>query len=294
MIITIHDSNETTVSIDTMGAQLISMKDASGKEYIWQRDPGIWSNSSPLLFPVVGNCRGGKTMIDGAWYKLEKHGFCKALEFEVAAQSRSHAVFRLNASEETRRFYPYDFSLTLIYRLTDGILSIDYEVENRQDSRICYCIGAHPGFICPLEDGERFEDYHLEFDQEEHTFSMLYDAQAMQYIAHSRGIALNGTRILPLNYEMFRDHAVYFDQIRSRRVSLLNPKTGKGIAVAYPGFESIAFWTPPGKSAPLLCIEPWNGSAIRSDEDDELCHRHHIQMLEGGETKNYRLEIEVL
>ena len=34
MIITICDS-KTTASIDTLGAQLISMKDASGKEYIW-------------------------------------------------------------------------------------------------------------------------------------------------------------------------------------------------------------------------------------------------------------------
>ena len=40
MIITIHDS-KTTASIDTLGAQLISMKDAGGKEHIWQRDPAL-------------------------------------------------------------------------------------------------------------------------------------------------------------------------------------------------------------------------------------------------------------
>ena len=55
MIITICDS-KTTASIDTLGAQLISMKDASGKEYIWQRDPAVWARCSPLLFPSVGNC----------------------------------------------------------------------------------------------------------------------------------------------------------------------------------------------------------------------------------------------
>ncbi len=293
MIITIHDSR-TTASIDTMGAQLISMKDASGKEYIWQRDPDVWPRCSPLLFPVVGNCRGGKTLIDGAWYEIEKHGFCKTSEFEVAAQSDSHAVFRLTANDDTRRSYPYDFSLTLTYHLTDGVLSMDYAVENRQDSEICYCIGAHPGFICPLADGERFEDYRLEFEQEEDTVSMVYDARANQFDAGSRGVVLDHTRVLPLDYELFCNDAVYFDQIRSRRVSLVNPQTGKGVAVAHPGFESVAFWTPYGKSAPFLCIEPWNGSAVRSDEDDELRHRHHIQVLGGGETKTYRLEIEIL
>ena len=30
-----------------------------------------------------------------------------------------------------------------------------------------YCLGAHPGFLCPLNPGERFEDYRLEFEYEE-------------------------------------------------------------------------------------------------------------------------------
>ena len=75
MIITICDS-KTTASIDALGAQLISMKDASGKEYIWQRDPAVWARCSPLLFPSVGNCRNGKTLFDGVWYEMPKHGFC--------------------------------------------------------------------------------------------------------------------------------------------------------------------------------------------------------------------------
>ena len=42
-----------TAGIDTMGAQLISLKDSSGTEYIWQRDPAVWKNCSPILFPIV-------------------------------------------------------------------------------------------------------------------------------------------------------------------------------------------------------------------------------------------------
>ena len=42
MIITIHDpETNTTASIDSFGAQLISLKDPSHKEYIWQRDPDV-------------------------------------------------------------------------------------------------------------------------------------------------------------------------------------------------------------------------------------------------------------
>ena len=38
MLVTIFDSNGSAV-IDSIGAQLISYKDSTGKEYIWQRDP---------------------------------------------------------------------------------------------------------------------------------------------------------------------------------------------------------------------------------------------------------------
>ena len=49
MLITIKDS-KTTAVVDSTGAQLISLKDASGREYIWQRDPDYWKKCSPLLF----------------------------------------------------------------------------------------------------------------------------------------------------------------------------------------------------------------------------------------------------
>ncbi len=53
MIITISDPKaHVTASIDSVGAQLISLKDKTDKEYIWQRDPDIW----PLLSFAVPGC----------------------------------------------------------------------------------------------------------------------------------------------------------------------------------------------------------------------------------------------
>lgn len=293
MIITIHDS-KTTASIDTLGVQLISMKDAGGKEHIWQRDPAVWSRCSPLLFPAVGNCRNGKTLFDGVWYEMPKHGFCATSEFSVSDQSETHATFQLTANKNTLRFYPYYFILTLSYRLNNGVLSMDYSVKNIGDSRMVYCIGAHPGFVCPLEEGESFEDYRLEFEQTENTASMPYNPERMEFNAESTRFHLENTRFLPLDYELFHNDAVYFDEIRSRKVSVVNPSTGKGIEVDYAGFETVAFWTPYESQAPFVCVEPWNGSAIRSDEDDEFAHRHHVQSLNPQEEKSYHLGIRIL
>lgn len=296
MIITLIDqTTHTMASIDSLGAQLISMKDRSGKEYIWQRDPAFWSGCSPLLFPAVGNCRNGRTVFDGAWYDMTKHGFCREADFDVAEQTDSSAVFRLTASDRTRRFYPYDFVLSLAYRLTGGVLSMDYIVENREAGKtMYYCLGAHPGFNCPMEEGESFEDYMLEFEKEECARSTVYDIENLQFDPSLTGITLDHSRTLPLSPELFRQDAVYFDQIASRKVSLIHQRTRAGVEVSYPGFETVAFWTPYGNNAPFLCIEPWNGSAIWADEDDDFAHKRHVQVLDHGQMRCHHLEIRIL
>lgn len=293
MIITL--THETiSASIDTLGAQLISMKDASGKEYIWQRDPAYWKNCSPLLFPAVGNSRNGKTLLEGMWYEMPKHGFGKEMEFAVKNQTETSACFIITADEHTKTMYPYDFTLSLTYSLTTDGVNVDYQVTNPENRDIHYCLGAHPGFLIPLQDGEQFSDYRLEFEQEEEAFATVYDAKQMQFDVKHQLPLLNRTNILPLSYHLFDNDAVYFDNLKSRSVSILHPGTKKGIKVDFPGFQTVAFWTPDHKQAPFLCVEPWNGSAICSDEDDEFIHKNHIQTLKPQESKNYVMGIHIL
>ena len=46
MIVTLKN-NGFSAKIDSYGAQLISLQDPAGTEYIWQRDPKHWANCSP-------------------------------------------------------------------------------------------------------------------------------------------------------------------------------------------------------------------------------------------------------
>lgn len=293
MIFTLQNAS-MTARIDTIGAQLISLTDAQGQEYIWQRDPQYWSSCSPLLFPSIGNCRDGKTMIGGTWYQLAKHGFCRNAEFTVTSRTPDCATLQLCSSEETLRVYPYAFCLSLSYTLQADGIHMDYCVKNT-DSRIMhYLIGAHPGFNCPLKQGERFEDYVLEFEQEETADSIKYDIPHMQFDMNCRRRALDHTRVLPLNYDLFTDDAIFFESLASRKVAIRHLHTGKGVEVSFPDFETVAFWTAMPARGPFLCVEPWNGSAIRSDEDDHFEHRHHVQSLEAGASRFYHLGIRIL
>ena len=143
MLVTIFDSNGSAV-IDSIGAQLISYKDSTGKEYIWQRDPKFWNRCSPLLFPIVGNCRNNKTIIEGETYHIEKHGFCRDVDFQVTRQSDTMVTFEIHDTEETKAIYPYSFCLSLTYVIENGMLSMEYCVTNTDDKTIWYCLGAHP------------------------------------------------------------------------------------------------------------------------------------------------------
>lgn len=293
MLVTISDSNGTAV-IDSVGAQLISYRDAAGTEWIWQRDPKFWNRCSPLLFPIVGNCRDNRTVIEGNEYHLEKHGFCRDVDFLVTDRTDTGATFSIRDSEETKAVYPYSFCLSLTYSLTDGVLSMEYRVDNRDSRPIWYCLGAHPGFNCPAEEGFSFEDYALEFEEEETASSMVYDLKNLQFDPSRRLALLDGSRELRLTRELFKDDALYFDNLKSRKVSLVNTHTGRGVEVAFPGFETVAFWTPSPANAPFLCIEPWNGSGVYATEDDEFVHKNHVQRLDVGESKQYKMTIRVI
>lgn len=292
MIVTLK-SHTMTALIDSIGAQLISLKSGSGTEYIWQRDPAHWKSCSPLLFPTVGNCRDGKYTLNGKIYTIPKHGFCRNADFAVSVLSEQEASFTLTDSPETRASYPFAFQLKLTYTLSEDGIQIHYTVTNPDTKPMYYQLGAHPGFNCPLQSGERFEDYVLEFEQEETAGYHSYDLNRMEFNMKSCTPILDHAAVIPLTHELFANDAIFFTDLRSKKVALKNPATGYGVEVSYPDFATVAFWTAAATKAPFLCVEPWNGSAIRSDEDDNFLNRHFLQKLEGGESKEYRIWIKI-
>ena len=281
------------VLVNTMGAELKSYQDPSGKEYVWNSDPTFWMRSSPLLFPTIGNLRNGEASMKGEVHQLVKHGFCKDTEFTVTAQTEDSVTFTLIADEETLKSYPYHFELSLSYHLKGKVLSMDYEVVNHDPDVMYYHIGAHPGFMLPVNEGETIADCVLAFEKEESFVSYEYDLENMEFNLDKTVHQAGNGNLLPLSVPMFDQDAVFFEHTNSHRVSFLNRNTRKGVSMYYPDFESIAFWTPAGGQAPFLCLEPWNGSAIFHQDDNVFEHKRGILTLEPGAKKSYHLEIEL-
>jgi len=290
MLITLK-TGSNMAQIESKGAELRSLQDAFGTEYIWQRDPAYWGKSSPVLFPIVGELRQGRATFHGEEYAISKHGFCREAEFKVSYAAEDKAVFTYSYNEETLKHYPYKFSLSLTYELKPDRLDIRYTVVNLDDKPIDYCLGAHPAFNVPVDGVGSFEDYALTFSRPETARCPVFDFENACFNMENRVTYLDNAATLPLKYSYFDNDALFFDAPASDSVRLASVKTGRGVEVRFGDFDFVAFWTPIKKEAPFLCIEPWCGVAVCSDEGDEFEKKRGVKHLEVNEEHHYMLSI---
>lgn len=286
-------NGKTSAKILEKGAELRSLV-LDGKELMWRADPVFWGKSSPILFPMIGNLRGGKTLINGKEYAITKHGFARDNVFASEKLSENSAVFTFRSNEETKKSFPFDFELSLKYTLTDGLLRMEYSVRNTGSEDMPYCIGAHPAFACPNEDGAEFTDYKLVFEKNETVKSPVMNLVTRMWGDNDRAERLNDSREFRLAYPLFDNDCVYFDTISSKSVSLVNSNSGHGVKLSWKGFETLGVWTPDHKNAPFVCIEPWCGCDDYDTDSGVFAEKRGIQTARAGETKEYSISIEKL
>lgn len=106
---------------------------------------------------------GGSYYLDGQLCHMDIHGLAPYLEFSAVEQAPARLVMELASGEETLEKYPRALVFRIVYELRGNTLSVTYEVENRDENRLYFGLGAHPGFRLPLWKGRRFEDYRLRF-----------------------------------------------------------------------------------------------------------------------------------
>ena len=244
-------NEQLAILVAEKGAELQSVKDGDGREYLWQAGPA-WPRHSPILFPIVCSVNDETYLVDGQEYHLPRHGFARDMDFTLISRTQDKVTLALHDSEATLQVYPFRFNLAVTYRLEANKLHVIWHVENTDDREIHFQIGGHPAFNVP---GGKL-DGTIKLDNEDPMDALKSYADGSHDMVEVPLDADSG--ILEINNSLFRNDSVKIHKSQTRRAMLMDTNGEPAVTVDYKT-PVCAFWSPFGKEAPFVCIEPWYG-----------------------------------
>ena len=244
-------NEQLTILVAENGAELQSVKDVDGREYMWQAGPE-WSRHSPILFPIVCSVNNGTYVVEGREYHLPRHGFARDALFTVVSQTTQKVTLALHESEDTLHVYPYCFNLGITYKLEGNKIQVIWHVENTDCREIHFQIGGHPAFNVP---GGKLEG-RIKLDNEAPMTTLKSYPDGSHDMEEVPLEADMG--IMEITSEFFRNDSVQIHKCQTHRAMLVDTDGEPAVTVDYQA-PVCAFWSPYGKEAPFVCIEPWYG-----------------------------------
>ena len=120
-----------SLTVDTHGAEAVSLKNAAGEELLWQADPAVWKRHAPILFPWTGKLKDGSFTHGGKTYKGGQHGFARDVEHTLLKAEGDTIQLELRPDEAMKaEKFPFDFVLTSTFRLDGKTLHHTLTVSN--------------------------------------------------------------------------------------------------------------------------------------------------------------------
>jgi galactose mutarotase-like enzyme len=248
---------------------------------LWRPDPAVWNETAPLLFPVVGWTKEHQVRVGGKIFPLGLHGFARHREFRLIEQTNDHVRLVLASDATTRSLYPFDFNLTVDYRLGEEMTSVALSVENCGTTPMPYACGLHPGFCWPFAGGAP-EDYLVRFAKNEDPLVPVI-APGGLIASRQRRLPLEG-RTLRLAPELFDNDALCFLNAASKAVRFEAPN-GATITVETENFPHFGIWCRPGNG--FLCIEEWTGYSDPEDFTGDLFAKPSMLVLPPGASQRH-------
>lgn len=288
MIYTLKNQN-LTVRISDLGAELQSIKDKSGIEWLWQGDPAYWAERAPNLFPFCGRLWRGLATVNGAPSHLDLHGFFRSRVAEAKQISATEIEFMQTDGEDTRGSYPFAFEVKLRYTLDENRLSVQAEITNKGDREMPYGYGGHPGFSTSFAGGAT-EDYYLEFPTECEAKALNFCPDNCYITGGVHEFSLRDGRCFDLNDDFFATGSAFLCDMPDR-ITLRSRLSERSLTLVYPNFSYLGFWKVPGGA--YICVEPWCSLPATLGENTEFYDKKDLMRVKSGETKTHRYSIEI-
>ena len=210
---------------------------------------------------------------------MNQHGFARDMDFELDHQTADEMWFVLSSNEETLEKYPYAFVLKLGYRISGSSVEIIWQVENPSDEALPFSIGGHPAFNCPIDPVKKQTDYQLHFDVEGPLVSSRLEDGLTGTIKDTYPLQ---DGYLPLTEQLFDNDALIIENQNVKKVEICD-REGKAYLTVSMDAPLFGIWSPTGKQAPFVCIEPWYGRCDSKDFTGDLKERAYGNSIAPGE-----------
>lgn len=283
-------NNFIEIKVNSLGAELSSLKTSVGTELLWQANRDIWPRHAPVLFPIVGRLKNNSFVYRDQNYSLSQHGFARDKEFILIEQSENNLKFELTADESTLEIYPFHFSFIISYTLKDTVLDISYQIFNPDNKELLFSIGAHPGFSTCRESGESLQDYYLEMEG----VSALIAERLQDGLlsGNTYELALN-KGVMPLSVELFVNDALVFKNNQIKSIKLKSKKSKNGVELICKDWPYFGIWTKKGCNQ-FVCLEPWFGITDSINTDSVINSKEGIIQLASLARKTFNYQISLI
>lgn len=284
-----------SIILNEAGAELTSIvKNSDKSQYLWDGNPLYWKRHSPILFPIVGSLKNQNYTHEGKTYSMTQHGFARDMDFIVEDKTDTSILFSLSSTKDTKEVYPFAFKLLIGYKLIDNQVEVSWRVINTDSNTIHFSIGAHPAFYCPLKDTEKQTDYFIAFDTKNPIHYIMINKQglAKKQPVKEQSVLNTTDGLLSISSNLFDQDAFIIENNQCHKISLLDSNQNPYVTVMFDA-PLFGLWSPAGKNAPFICIEPWYGRCDATDFDGTLEDREWGNVLEPGQVFEASYTIQI-
>lgn len=281
-----------TIEVSDHGAELQSIRKGD-VEYLWQGDPAYWGRRSPVLFPIVGSVWEKRYRVDGKEFELGQHGFARDMDFKLVSQTSDEVRYRLESSVETLCKYPFPFVLEVAYRLHGNKLDVIWDVTNPASEDLYFQIGAHPAFNYPDYSLESAERGFLEFDNKEGLECIRIKEKGCVDVEVKYPLEVPADGLLPIASDTF--DAIDTIMLQDSQIGMVKMYRADGTPWLKMTFDApvVGIWSPPGKVAPFICLEPWYGRCDAAGYEGDYKDKDWMNRLAPGESFHASYTIEI-
>lgn len=281
-------SERLRAEIDTYGGKLVGLTDTLGRQYVWRQTYCYWPDRAGVLFPVGGRVFEGRITYAGKAYDMPLHGFAYTSEMSVKARTASSVTLALSDSDDTRRHYPFPFTLEVTYSVTGARLEVLAEAFNTGDGEMYYTLGFHPWLKVPFDGAFGYSDYSVYFPNAQNISRCVMDDGVLDTGVRE---AFGGSE-LKLCHSLFDRDAVMLSGTGGAAV-IENRITGNRMTVRYDDMPYIGFWHLEKRRVKLLCVEPMTALPGRAGVLEDWTTRPDVRRLLPGEKGTASMSMEI-